>query len=61
MLWFENLTVPGAGLAGMVLPLTIASTYFANTHVLEFHISVFLQISFLALNLGFSSLTLAYV
>eukprot|EP00250_Pteridium_aquilinum_P014568 c22065_g2_i1 orf=223-1779(+) len=33
-LWFKDLTNPGQGLTGAVLPLVVAATYFANVHVL---------------------------
>ncbi|MCO5552505.1 hypothetical protein L7F22_006017 [Adiantum nelumboides] len=34
ILWFMDLTVPGEGLVGAVLPLLVAAVYFGNVHVL---------------------------
>ncbi|MCO5611602.1 hypothetical protein L7F22_065856 [Adiantum nelumboides] len=34
ILWFKDLTVPGEGLVGAVLPLLVAAVYFGNVHVL---------------------------
>ncbi|KAI5059474.1 hypothetical protein GOP47_0025793, partial [Adiantum capillus-veneris] len=34
ILWFKDLTAPGQGLVGAVLPLLVAAVYFGNVHVL---------------------------